>query len=324
MTFIHTPTPYRTIKSLKVSFSILNAFRNCGHFIDFRYIQGHTPVPHSSLDKGDAREFGTLIHSVVQEWLNTRDEDQVWETFRSLSESMSLRDVEASKLRSLHHAQLLTEAFLREYLQPQESFGYPYSFQQQPGLEGEYSLLLQDSNPRVELVFHTDGLLNFPGKLPYLLEIKTSSGNLNNELTSRMLPNRQILTYYWGLRQLGLDLLPEMKFLGLCTYRPMVNPGYKYKGRGEEKPLFLIQPVQIPSWSLPLHERWLEKNIQSMISDIETLDYSDNAPDSCTLWNSKCPFIDVCNSAPADRSKKLDLLFYKGPRWKGFACEFTK
>jgi hypothetical protein len=58
-----------------------------------------------------------------------------------------------------------------------------------------------------------------------------------------------------------------------------------------------------------------------MIEDIEDNVFANNAPDSCSLFNSRCKFAELCKSNPSDR-ERLKKVLYEKELYDGFKIEF--
>lgn len=310
------------IKKIVLGYSVLSEYRKCPSKFNFRYLKQLTKPSTPSTYKGSPLTFGSLVHEFMEFYHNGIPVQEVLDQVLGKGSLSALSEVDPAGQRSLLHLELILNKYIEAYPDPKGEFTPYDKLEDKKAFEYECDFILS-TNPLIVWRQHYDGLVNLPEGTPAILEHKTSSGDLRKDLRNRMLPNAQAVGYVYGARRaLGIPVSGVL-FNGLCTYRPLVNPGYKFRGQGTPQPLFLRELVKVDDWML---DEWLSqtlRDVKRMIEDIEQNTFGANAPDACTVFNQLCQYADMCRSSPKDRIT-LEEYGYEKEGWKGFELEFEK
>lgn len=306
---------------ITLSYSVLDEYRKCGLAFYHRYVLGLTRPPSDDIVAGSPLLFGTYVHYFLEHYHGTPDaliESILADTLNAAAQT-SLGKVDPGNLRSLLHLELLLSKYFKYY---ERTIDFTPYYPQKKSFEVENDFPLwsgEIAGHQVEITWrqHYDGIVMFQGS-PVILEHKTSSGDLRKELMERMLPNDQAVGYVYGAtKHLGIPIKGVL-FNGLATYRPLVNPGYTPRDKTKDaQPLFLRHLVNIEPWMLEEWETRTIKAAKRLVEDVLTNSYDADPPNSCTVFNSRCKFADICKVDPASREIVKDV-GYLIEKWRGF------
>lgn len=307
------------IKKLILSYSVLNEYRKCPQSFAYRYLKGLVKPTLPSMTKGSPLTFGTLIHKFLELYHGGTPGHEALQTVLALGADSGLQSVDPGEQRSLLHLELLASTYLQKHPDPYADFR-PITIEGKVALEYENDFLFATLPNGAQVIWrqHFDGVVEATDLS--ILEHKTASGNLLEGLVERMLPNDQAVGYVYGARR-GLNLdVKGVLFNGLCTYRSLVNPSYKARpgAKNANQPLFHRQFVPIEAWMLQEWEAETLRTIKRLVEDIEDNLFTKNAPDSCTVFNSRCKFADLCKVDMKNRTSLIELMYDIEP-WKGFS-----
>lgn len=314
------------IKRIVLSYSVLNAYKQCPQYFMYRYLKGLSKPEVLSSTTGSPLVFGQLAHKFLELYHGGVMPHEAQSRVMAEAGISSLRSVAPGETRSCLHLDLMMSKYLDTYSDPDSEFT-PVLIENKPALEYENDFLLATLSNGCQVIWrqHYDGIVEMRDGSNAILEHKTSSGNLHEDLVQRMLPNDQAVGYVYGVKKTLSFPITGVYFNGLCTYRPLVNPGYKPRDMSKKAmPLFYRRFVEIADWQLDEWESETLRTVKRLIEDIEESVFGKNAPDACTLWNRRCAFADLCQTTGKNRANIIELAYETPPPWKGFLCEFEK
>jgi len=320
------------VKKLVIDYSTLSTWRTCPSKFNYRYVQQLTGKSDS-----EALVFGSLVHrgleriyrdcgSVVPTDGTTHEIDYLGSgnipssTNDPLTNALHWIAAEAAKTcigttlpdnrRSIKHLLTLLTAYFKNYF-PDPLV--PSRF------ESFHKVALTD---RISFCGTVDGIVD---TIPAVFETKTTSF-LNSNFLERLNPNDQATGYC----VLASDLLGKpvrtIVFNGISTSGYGMTPGAltskpdKWMLYREPARLFLRAETHRSDADI---EDWLSRLLRDcnrIIEDIESDTFSKNGPDSCTIFNSTCSFIDLCRT----RKENVPILIQntmKVEPWKGCTVE---
>lgn len=310
----------RKVKKITLGYSVVADYRICATKFNLAKIERLSKPTIQDNTSGSPLLFGTYWHKLQELYHNGTPANAAISQVLAEASKESLATVYPEAKRSLHHLTLLFEHYVATFPDPFGEFKPYDQLQGKPAFEFETEFILS-TNPLIVWRQRYDGIVTLSDGRVACLEHKTSSMDLSKDLRERMLPNAQAVGYVYGLRR-ALNIPAEgVLFNGACTYRPMVNPGYKYRGKGSPPPLFLREFVKIEEWML---DEWIVQTVRTikrMIEDIEDNTFDNNAPDACTIFNGRCKFAKICNASPLDRDR-IKAVNYEEDTYEGFKIEF--
>jgi len=310
----------RKIKRIVLGYSVLANYNQCETKFKYQHIENLTKPSTPDMTQGSPLSFGTYWHEFMEFYHNGRPAQECLDQVLGKASQTILASVYPEAKRSLLHLELLLNNYVKVFPNPYSDFRPYDKLEGKPAFEFEVQFVLS-SDPLIIWRQRYDGIVYLPNGEIAILEHKTSSGDLRKDLRARMMPNAQAVGYVYGLRRVLEVPVTGVLFNGACTYRPLVNPDYKYRGKGEPQPLFLREFVKVEEWML---DEWLSatlRKVKRMIEDIEDNVYGNDAPNSCTIFNSTCKFRNLCLSEPLDR-ERLKRVHFENDTYEGFEIEF--
>jgi hypothetical protein len=170
-----------------------------------------------------------------------------------------------------------------------------------------------------------DTTVNFTGTLDMLeadrvIETKTTSF-IGASFLDRTNPNDQATGYC----VLSSDLLG--KEIRTVVFNGISTSGFGLKSHDGQWPinkepskLFLRAETYRTDEMIDDWRRRLLKDASQILANIRDNDFSANAPDACTMFNSLCPYADLCRASSAARPQLINNL-YTVEKWRGFKLE---
>lgn len=328
------------VASIILGYTTLAAWRKCPQYFSYAYLSGlRRAHPLSTYEKGSPLEFGQALHKGLETYYSplTREETVAFasEDGKSIAAvsraqvaveaatmcgmASSLTNTAPDAPRSIAHIGALMSAYTQRYPLNAETFTVT-------DVEKEIDIILQEAapdQPKIIWRVHIDGIIRMADGTTAIIEHKTTSGNPAESLIDRMLPNDQAVGYSAALG--GAPVL----FNGICSDRAALerylDPAKRaaYVKRTHKEPFnpFLRHLVTVEPWMIT---RWKEnvlRDVTRLIEDIETGSFSMNAPDACTLFNSRCQFSDLCKVNENTRVNLIEHCYDISP-WHGFSVEY--
>ena len=283
---------------LKLDYSAISTFRTCPLKFYHRYVRGLVAATATN----EAQTFGKLFHQGLETLYRAGfPSAEAAEIFITNLDTEGLSQ-EPNARRGAEHLRTLLRKYVENY--------YPEVI----ALRAFEQFLEVPINDWLTYCGTLDGITQDGS----VFETKTSSF-LGSSFLDRMKPNDQATGYLYLLKKTsnGKNTSDRIIFNGAST------SGYGLKSK----------PTSWPLWAKPAEhfircetfrtdedmetwERRLLADAERIRECIESELYSCNPPDSCTMFNSVCPYIDICRSRNANKETLIKTAFKLEP-WKG-------
>lgn len=309
----------REVRSLQVDYSTLSDYRRCGRLADYKLVRRRIPAEASA-----ALAFGGAIHKALATWhravgLDVHDDVcaqfavapsitvphaclrcAAISSFYVAAYETSLADIVDGEARSIRHGIRLIEAYISQYGPPDSSFTPHSPSSLELTLKMPLGDLLVDGR-RVTLTFAgtIDGIVRDPSGDLLVLEHKTSF-YLGSSFMSRVKPNDQITGYVALARANGFPVVGAI-VNGLQTAHKKLE---KEPSECFARAVTYRTPEELAEW-----QARAMRDSRRLVEDVESSTFSANAPDACTMFNTTCPFADVCNSSRESRPDILERAY---------------
>lgn len=297
---------------LKLSYSVLNAYKKCPRSFMYRYLNEAVPLPlYTPVAVASPLEFGHLVHRFMELWLTgDRDVNDVKKQIVEESKETSVYACEGK--RGLRHLMSVIDNFI-EYVD-----GDPFKLWKKPlALEPELNWHFATIDG-VEVTWssHFDGIVEMHNGDLMVLEHKTTSSVIETDFEKRTRPNAQVNSYIYALKNHG-----DPKFRDVKGVLFNALSSYYVKTKARTKRTYVAQlPIIVEDWEI---QEWYEetyKKIEELIRDIRLNQFNKNAPDACTVFGRPCTYRELCMLKPEDRQKEFEDYYVQEP-WKGFSLE---
>jgi len=180
-----------------LTYSALNAFRNCPQKYKLRYVDNLAPR-----ERAEALAFGSVIHEALQRWyLLSNGDPRLFKVLDQVDAQFPARQSNPTQRKYWHLARAILGAYAARYAD--EEF-------EVVALEKEFHAELRDPksgrpHPTIRIVGKADGIVRV-GKELYLLEHKTAS-SLDGNYLDKLWTDTQIALYCHYLRQSGFPIV---------------------------------------------------------------------------------------------------------------------
>lgn len=330
----------RKVNKITLSYSVLSAWRKCPTYFKLRYLRElqkpFIPKEPTAKDKGSALQFGDAFHRSMEMWGSGKySKDQILEFAHNVCKENGLTAIRDQNDRSGDQLVKLVGAYIDHFGPALQDFK-PIDINGKSGLEYEYD---EDFSDIINWRLHFDGLVEVQRDIEELglekgeiviLEYKTASDLLFN-LRSRMFSDQAIGYSRQATRLLNSDKPIPVVFVGVCSKQSALkgvldakywqNYVKRYK---KEPPLLFMRQVFRPD--AEMHDEWYQdvmKDCARLIEDIESMHFTRNAPDACTVFGGLCQFHQICKITPSTRQQVIDLM-YEEESWKGFEVDIKE
>jgi len=288
---------------LKLDYSALSCFRTCPTKFLYRYAKGLVPQGATA----EALEFGKLFHLGLERLYKLgfpggAQAEEVINTLPTggLSPAPEVR-------RGTEHLRQLLRAYVSNYHPEVLRLVQFETFAELP------------INDWLTYCGTIDGLLD-DGTV---FETKTTSF-LGGSFLERMRPNDQATGYCVLASALVGTPVRRVIFNGAST------AGWGLKGSAQTWPLYKDPAKHFSRQETTRTEEEIEDWMRRLLLDAERIrtaleggQWSANAPDACTQFNSTCPYIDLCRSRATNRAILIKTTMKEEP-WKGCTIEEAK
>lgn len=298
---------------MTLDYSAMSQYRMCPRKFWYRYILGY------DTESSDALAFGSSIHAGLATWHRGLEPgetiesliERVIKSFYDEGNKTAIREINPEERRSLSYGEKLLRAYIEVYKRdPENTF--------KAAKNGDEKLVELSMKYRVNSWLTYSGTCDMIGELSdgslATIEHKTTS-YLGQQFYNKAKPNDQITGYIYLARKLfGLDIQSAV-LNGLQTVTTKLD---KTPGDCFARVTTLRSTAEISEFEMEMVE-----TAERIKNDIRSGFWLKNAPDACNLWNSLCPYSDVCNSSSENRIRILNGSFINRP-WKNFKVEGIK
>lgn len=285
------------IKSIKIDYTTLAAWRTCPQKFVYRYLMSLTedrPSP--------ALEFGKLMHRAV-ELLNTQSFEAAIEI---LCNETTTHNLPLSGRRSLDHLFKLVRAYHENY------FPDPIASEL---LEIKATAKLGHTPQGIEVYYcgTIDGVLDRGDKID-IIERKTTSW-LGESFLNRMNPSAQATGYVYLAGKTIQKPIDRIIYDGIST------AGYKDGILSTKAALFMRAETSRSEEAIAEWRTGVLRDVDRLVEDVLSGTASRSEPDACGLYNTTCPYINLCRSSSAARPALINNTMLTDP-WPSFDINY--
>jgi len=293
--------------TVEIDYSTMDTMLICERKAMYQYHDGYTRTS----EIAGALDFGKCIHTFLEMYTHDNFE---------YAKSIALTEAKKTKLKEVEDGQRYSLSHLTQLM---AEYDKAYATDNRyKTLKTELKLkytLLDSEELKIIWVGNVDKVaIDTMFDEPVIFEHKTAY-TTGEQFENKTWPNHQVLGYYMLAQKAGYDV-KKIIFNVLKTTGYYKTKGGKISGDLLTNPTDCFIRYEVPVDDTFVNE--FELLVVQVVKDLIAMTEGKravkfNPPNSCTMFNSKCLFHDVCKSYPNERKDILDFNYEKRP-WAHF------
>lgn len=297
---------------IEIDYSTLDTLLSCERKAVKQYHEGYSRPDFES----PAIDFGRAVHKFLELYDANGNTQRAVSEAMAIAQSSKLKEVEAGQRYALDHLELLLNRY-------QQMYGSSDKRYTPVATELNLKHVIHDNDDlQITYVGNIDAVVKDTMFDEHAIMEHKTAFSVGEYFEWRTWPNTQVLGYWWLANKAGYDvtkvIFNVLQSTGYYTAKRTGKVAGNLTDDKKFRECFIRYEVPIDPVFVPEFEALVLQVVQDLVGLMEgkrTPRY--NPPNSCTLFNSKCLFQDVCRAYPQDRADILQFNYEQRP-WRHF------